>query len=441
MKFRFTIVLTFFAMIFTSCLEFVDKYTKLAPGYWRAELSLTQKNISPNKKGEYLPEKLGLKFDEVMEGQLPFIFEIKYTDDSTFYVEIINGEERIKVTDITYGRDRKTAKDTLLMKFPEYESYIKAICEGGIMEGEFVITSKENYRIPFSAKQGTKTRFTDLKKQPFIDVSGAWESTFDLNKDQPYKAIGLFKQKENTITGTFKTESGDFRYLEGSIQDKKIYLSCFDGAHAYLFEAKIQPDKTIQGAFRSGLSEPSIWEAKKNYNFRLRHPDSLTALKPGRNKLNFKITNPEGIVVTQNDEKFKDKVKIIQIMGTWCPNCKDESIFLTDFIKKYDPDKIAVVALAFERHKEVEKANQAVKKYKEALKIPYEILVAGSNDKKEVESKLDFIEGLKAYPTMLIVDKQNNIRKIHTGFAGPATDEFNTFKNEFGTFIELLLKE
>lgn len=428
-------------MIFSSCLEFGDRYTKLAPGYWRAELSLTPKNILPNKKGEYLKEKLNYKFDEVMDGQLPFIFEIKYTDDSTFYIEIINGEERIKVTDITFGRDRKTAKDTLVMRFPEYESYIKAICEGGVMEGEFVITSKENYRIPFTAKQGVNTRFTDLRKKPFMDVTGAWETTFDLNLDKTYKAIGDFTQKDNYLTGTFKTETGDFRFLEGTIQDKKLYLSCFDGAHAFLFEGKIQPDKTIQGSFRSGLSEPSIWVARKNEKFQLTNPDSVTLIKLGSKKCQFSFLNPDGIMISTNDANYKNKVKVIQILGTWCPNCKDESLFLTDYLKNTNTDKVAVIGLAFERHRDVQKANQAVANYKKVLKIPYEILVAGSNDKKEASAKLGFLDGLKAYPTMLILDRNNNIRKIHTGFAGPATDQYIPFKEEFGTFIELLLKE
>ncbi|MBL7831890.1 MAG: TlpA family protein disulfide reductase [Saprospiraceae bacterium] len=441
MKFKILFIWILFAVVFTSCLEFVDKYSKLAPGYWRAELSLIPKNISPNRSGKPLPEKLGLKFDEVLEGQLPFIFEVIYTNDSTFYIEIINGKERIKVTDIKYGRDRKTAKDTVLINFPEYESYIKAISEGGVMEGEFVVTSKENYRIPFSAKQGINTRFTDLKKKPFMDVSGAWQATFDLNTDEPYNAIGLFQQNANELTGTFKTETGDFRFLEGTIQDKKMYLSCFDGSHAFLFEAKIQPDKTIQGSFRSGLSEPSIWEAKLNPNFRLQNPDSITKMNKGKSNINFNFTNPSGKIISLENPEYKGKVKIVQLMGTWCPNCKDESIFLKEYLGKSDQNKLAVIGLAFERHKEIEKANAAIEKYKSALNIPYEIVAAGTNDKKEISNKLDFINEFKAYPTMLIIDKKNKIRKIHTGFSGPATDEFNSFKEEFGTFIELLLKE
>lgn len=429
------------AMSVSSCLQFDGKYTQLPPGYWRGELSLAPKNITPNPGAKPLPEKVGLKFDEVMEGQLPFIFEVKYTNDTVFNIEIINGRERIKVTDIEYGRDRRTAKDTILMRFPEYDSYIQAICEGGVMEGEFVIASKDNYKIPFTAKYGTNIRFTELRKTPVMDISGAWQTKFDQNTDKPWDAIGVFEQKDNTVTGTFKTETGDFRFLEGTIQDNKLYLSCFDGAHAYLFEAKIEPDKTIQGSFRSGLSEPSVWSAHKNPDFKLRNADEITQVKPGKESMSFSFPNQEGRAVSPDNPEYRGKVKIIQIMGTWCPNCKDETKFLTEYLAKADTSKVAVIGLAFERYKEPEKANAMVKRYKNALNVPYEMVVAGTNNKAEAGKQLDFLDELRAYPTMLILDKNNRIRKVHTGFSGPATDEFNSFKEEFGTFIEILLKE
>jgi len=414
-------------------------YSKIAPGIWRAELSLIPKNITPNKKGEPLAEKLHMKFDEVTEGQLPFLFEVKYKNETEFSIDIINGEERITVNDIQFGRDRRLGKDTLVMKFPEFESYIKAICEGGIMEGEFVITSKDNYRIPFTAQFGKNYRFSDLKKKPVMDITGSWETSFDLNTNEPYKAIGDFDQRGNQLRGTFKTETGDYRYLDGNIESDKLYLSCFDGAHAYLFEGKIQADQTIMGSFRSGLSEPSIWEAKKDPLFKLRNPDSLTLLNKTIKDINFSFPDPDGKLISPSNKEYAGKVKIIQLMGTWCPNCKDETKYLIELASKH-PD-LAIMALAFERRKDPEKANNAVKIYKKVLGVPYDIAVAGIKEKDEASKSVPFLEEIEAYPTMVILDKNNKVRKVHTGFAGPATNEFNTFKNEFGTFIDSLLKE
>lgn len=416
-----------------------NTYSKIAPGIWRAELSLIPKNISPNKKGEPLAEKLHMKFDEVTEGQLPFLFEVKYKNNSDFTIDIINGEERISVTDIQFGRDRRLGKDTLIMRFPEFESYIKAICEGGIMEGEFVITSKENYRIPFTAQFGKNYRFSDLKKKAVLDISGSWETTFDENTKEPYKAIGDFVQKGNQLSGTFKTESGDYRFLDGNIEADKLYLSCFDGAHAYLFEGKIQADHKIYGSFRSGLSEPSIWEANKNSTFKLTNPDSITFINKSINDIEFNFPNQNGKIISLKNKEFEGKVKILQIMGTWCPNCKDETKYLIEISKQFP--SLAIIGLAFERHKDSVKANNAINIYKKVLQVPYEIVVAGINKKEEASKSVPFLNKINAFPTMIIIDKKNKIRKIHTGFSGPATNEFNTFKGEFGMFIESLLKE
>jgi hypothetical protein len=47
-----------------------------------------------------------------------------------------------------------------------------------------------------------------------------------------------------------------------------------------------------------------------------------------------------------------------------------------------------------------------------------------------------------SYPTTVFVDKKGKVRKIHTGFNGPATGEkFTEFKTEFKAFVGELLAE
>ncbi len=425
---------------FTSCMEVNKPYNLIAPGMWRAELSLTPSTVTPNKKGEPLKEKLNINFDEVTEGKLPFNFEVEYLSDSMFTMTIINGEERILVDDISFGRDRKTGKDTLLANFPEYDSYIKALCEGSIMAGEFVIKSKEDFKIPFIAKFGKSYRFTDLRKKPAIDVSGNWEVNFDINTPAPYNAIGVFKQAGNKLTGTFKTETGDFRYLEGTIQDKKLYLSCFDGAHAFLFEGKIQKDGSIQGSFRSGLSEPSIWAAKRNPAFKLNDPYNITKAKSS-NPIDFTFPDENGKMVSLKSAEYKGKLKLIQIMGTWCPNCKDESKLLSEISKEYQGKNLAIIGLSFERYEDPKQAQALIARYRNILGIKYAILHGGPAKREEAIKFLPFLNELVAYPTLLVLDSNDKIIKIHTGFAGPATDEYAQFKNELKALLDQNLKE
>ena len=275
-----------------------------------------------------------VNFEEATEAQLPFTFEVIYENENEFRVEVINGAERIVVPkeDIYIGLDRRVGKDTFLIKFPIYESYIKGLFESRVMEGEWVVTNRENYRIPFVAKFGKNYRFTQLKKTPKIDVSGKWEVHFQglEDPDDNWPGIGEFKQEGNKLEGTFRTETGDYRYLEGTIQDKKVYLSVFDGAHAFLFEAKILEDNSMVGLFRSGKHYQASWTATKNEDFELSDPNELTFLKEGYDKVSFSFANPAGEIISLENEGYKNKAKIVQIFGTWCPNCREETSFLVD---------------------------------------------------------------------------------------------------------------
>lgn len=431
-------LLLIISIFFNSCITVDTGFQGLPPGKWRAILKLDNRPKIVNKKAEPLPELMGLKFEEVTDGELPFNFEVVHDSETEFHLEIINGEERIRIDDVTIGLDRATAKDTVIINFPLYETYIKAIFEERVMEGVWVVPSRGNYQIPFIAKHGEAHRFSTIRKKPIMDISGKWEVTF-LDED-PYPGIGEFKQNGNKVTGTFRTETGDYRFLEGEIQDNKVYLSVFDGAHAFLYEAKINAaDSTIIGSFRSGKHYKTVWEAKKNENATLTDPNELTFLKEGYDKIEFQFPNSAGKMVSLEDEKYQGKAKIIQIFGTWCPNCRDETNFLKDYLTKNKHDDLEVIALAFEKHRDIEKATASVKRYKDKLDLPYEMLVAGYSNKKEAAQSLPMLNHILSYPTMIFIDKNDQVTKIHTGFNGPATSEYENFKKEFEENVQEIL--
>lgn len=432
------IIVAFFCQI-SSCVVVENKFSSVAPGIWRGVLQLTPNVITPNKKGEPLPEKMNLKFEEATEGELPFLLDVTYINDTAFKIDIINGDERIEVApdEISLGRNKETGKDTILINFPVFGSFIRAVFRERVMEGEWIVPAK-NASIPFVARYGQQYRFTTLAKKPAADLTGNWECTFDLSSDKPYKAVGEFKQNGNILRGTFRTETGDYRFLDGEVQAEKFYLSCFDGSHAFLFEGRIRPDGKLDGLFRSGKTGEEVWEARKNDNFELRNANELTKLKNEGQDINFTFPNAEGQSVSLKD--YAGKIKIIQIMGTWCPNCRDESNFLVNYVSKNPSDKLSIIALAFERNADV--AQTQVATYKTKMKIPYEILIAGTTTKKdEAVKSIPWLSEVIAYPTMVILDKNNKVRLIHTGFDGPATSKYATFAKEFDSTIKSLLSE
>lgn len=425
----------------SGCIEADAPYSGIPPGPWRGVLKLVPIPVSSNPKGEPLPDKVNMQFEEVTEGELPFTFEVKYANPDSFYLELRNGEERIILNDITFGRDPATGRDTFLIRFPVYQAYLHGVFSENVLEGEWVDLTRENYRIPFLARHGRNFRFTNLKKEPVMDISGRWAVQFETDTDHPYPAIGEFKQQGNYLEGTFLTETGDFRYLEGTVQGNKLYLSAFDGAHAYLFEAKIQKDSTIIGGFRSGSRYQCAWEGNKKALPVLRDPHEITLLKPGYSDFRFLFKNTEGEAISLDHPKYKNKVKVIQIMGTWCPNCRDESDFLVNYLQNNADSSLVVLAVAFERTKDPAQAIAGLKAYKQNMNIPYEMLLGGSADKAEASKALPMLSSVLAYPTLVLVDRNNKVRKIHTGFSGPATSSYKDFQKDFTESVARLLEE
>jgi thiol-disulfide isomerase/thioredoxin len=356
-------------------------------------------------------------------------------------VEIINGSERIRLDSIQYGRDRTRARDTMNIHFPEYQTYLHAEIRGGVMQGEWVVKTREDYRIPFYAHAGRDYRFTNLTQAPDKNLSGEWAALIGTDTENPEKAIGEFKQTGNRLEGTFRTETGDYRFLEGTVQGRKFWMSSFNGWHAYLFSGSIRGD-SLFGEYRSGKHYRSLWMASRNPDFKLGDADSLTTLKAGAN-ISFNLKTPEGRNLTFPSKEFDGKIKIFTIMGTWCPNCRDEQVFLNEFLQQ-NPEAakdLAIVGFAFERHKDPAQANAHLLEYKKKMGIPFDIVYAGKNDKADAEKLFPALSKVIAYPTMIILDRQNRVRRIHTGFDGPATSKYGAFKKEFSDLIETLRKE
>jgi len=247
----------------TGCVVSDNPYTALPPGKWRGVLYIEYRPVSGNPRGEPLPEKLNLQFEEVAGGELPFNFEVKYARPDSFYLEIINDGVSTVLNRIEFGRDIRTAKDTFRCFFPDGQSFLRGTFSENVLEGEWIDLRRENYRIPFLARHGRAYRFTTMRKSPSADISGSWDVRFEPENGEAFTATGAFRQQGNELKGDFKNPSGDFLHLEGTVQANKLYLSAFDGTNALLIEGKILADSSITGAFRNGKDYRSVWEARR----------------------------------------------------------------------------------------------------------------------------------------------------------------------------------
>ena len=417
-------------LLCASCLEFGETFSSIPPGQWKGVLEIEPKFITPNKDGRPLPDKMNMTFEEVATGEVPFLFEIEYITPDSFVMIIENGEERLVVDDITVGHDIRTAHDTIRIEFPVYDTYIRGEYEGGVIEGEWVVPYKQNYSIPFVARHGQGRRFGDFDKAPVTDVSGKWAVVFG-EGEEAYPAVGEFQQDGTRLTGTFRTETGDYRYLDGNVLDNKLYLSVFDGSHAFVFEGKILDDDNIVGSFRSGKHYRTTWTAERDPDATLPDPESLTQLNEGYESIDFTFPAPGGRPVSLSDPRYAGKPKLVQILGTWCPNCRDETNFIKQYLAEHPDTDLEVIGLAFERYRDPARADATIARYQRALDLPYPVLRAGYYDKKEAAEQLPMLDKVMSYPTLLFVDRANRVRAIHTGFNGPATGEYDAFRAQF----------
>ncbi len=389
---------------------------------------------SDNK--EMLSEGIWLAELEVMDHQkLPFNFMLIKDDQGDYDMKIYNASEVIEVDEI------EIIKDSIIVKTPVFEGYIAGRFTKNKINGHFIKESL-NRVVPFTAKFNEENRFSTSKKAE-QDVSGIWEVEFEPNTDDAYAAKGIFKQMGGKVTGTFRTTTGDYRYLEGVMSGDSLKLSAFDGAHAFLFTAQVK-DSTLKGTFYSGNHYKGAFVGKRNEAFELPNADSLTFLKEGYDKLEFSFLDTEENLISLTDDRFKNKVVIVQIMGTWCPNCLDETKYYINYLKKNTNIDLEIVALAFEYAKTKEGALKSIKRMKNRLKIPYPVLLAqfGSSDKELAQQKLPMLNHVLSYPTSIFIDKSGAVRKIHTGFNGPATGEkYIEFQREFDDFVKLLVAE
>ncbi len=369
---------------------------------------------------------------EMQNQQLPFQFDVQ-KKDSALQVYIRNGSERLLLDEVS------VTGDSVTMALHVFDASLKAKIEGNQLKGTFVKNYAPDASLPFSATFGDDFRFTN-EKTAAVDFTGKYQVTFFTEKDTTI-SVGIFEQHANNVTGTFLTTTGDYRYLEGNVVGNELKLSTFDGNHAFLFTAKKTGD-TLRGDYFAGKSGHESWIGIKNDNASMPDSESLTFLKPGFEKLDFSFPDLNGNKISSTDERFRNKVTILQIFGTWCPNCMDETKFLKDWYTQNKDRGVEIIGLAYERKDDFDYASGQVKKMKAKWSVGYDFVIAGVNDKAKASETLPALNRVLAFPTTIFIGKDGKVKHIHTGFSGPGTGiYFDQFKERFNGIVNELLNE
>ena len=371
------------------------------------------------------------------DGQtIPFALAVQ-NQNGKQVIYVLNGTERLKTdAPIIDG-------DSLIIKMPVFESYFKVRVIGNTrLKGTWIKGGAiKDLVVPFEAVAGG-SRFPATQSSTKQNLTGKWDIEFQKADQSKRPAIGNLVQKGNVLSGSVLTPTGDYRYMDGRVFQDSLVMSTFDGIHALLFKAKIV-DGRLNGNFYSSLSAPENWTGLKNANVKLTAPVT-TVKEDSDGKLAFAYQDLDGKTVSLQDDRYKNKVVIIQLMGSWCPNCMDEMAFLSDYYNKNKSRGVEIIALAYEMTTDKERSKKSLQRFKDQFKVSYPILNTGVTvgDKQRTEKTLPQLTEIKVFPTSVILDKKGAVKEINTAFYGPGTGEYYTaYKLQFEKAINELLAE
>ncbi|MEP7009529.1 MAG: TlpA disulfide reductase family protein [Acidobacteriota bacterium] len=384
-------------------------------------------------------------------GELPFGLRIDSGPQGLRAV-VQNGSEEAPVSAV------ELKGSELTLRFDGYDSRIVATIEGDALTGKWEKRAKVGYAsMPMVAHRigsAPPPRFRPASEagipalaandaSAIPSVSGPWAVEF-VDEEGTSPAEAELKQESSRVTGTFRTPTGDHRYLEGSYEGGILRLSAFDGAHAFLYQAHAEPGGTLRGDFWSRDSYHATWTARRASEHEAVLPDAWqeVGLTNPEGKLRFSFPDLAGKPVTLDDPRFAGKVVIVNLFGSWCPNCNDEGPYLASLHKRYGDRGLEIVGLAFEVTGDANRDREFVRRFGVRYGISYPLLLAGTNDKKEAGAALPDLTRVASFPTTVFLGRDGKARKIHSGFDGPGTGEhFAELKKEFEGLIEVLLAE
>lgn len=399
-------ILAITTLIATSCTS-ITKNTEFKTGFWRGEIT-------------------------IQNHQLPFVFEVK-NEDSKYLIELHDGDNLIELDEVS------VVNDSVFFTMHIFDIDVKAKISGNSLSGTYTKNYAENYVLPFKATFDKNERVDKLQTSTAFD--GKWSFQFDTD-DENNKKVAIFNSEENKLKGTVLSKTGDYRFLEGIATDSEFTLYAFDGNHMYIFKAQLDDPNSLSGEYWSGKTGNKKFKATRDENASLPDANSLTYLKEGYDKIEFTFPDLDRNPVSLTDEKYQNKVVVLQLFGTWCPNCMDETIFLTEWYDKNKDRGVEIIGLAYEVKDDFDYASNRVKVMKEKYNVGYDYVVAGTSSKGDAAKSLPMLNHVMSFPTSIIIDRKGNVRNIHTGFSGPATgDYYLDFVKEFNVLMDELLAE
>jgi peroxiredoxin len=364
---------------------------------------------------------------------VPFNFDIRADKSGQLKAFFHNGTESFE------GGPVRQTTDSLFILIDQFDNELAFKIGEGPLTGTFSKQDRTGTPLPVKIEPNSTTRFAATNTPPAANISGTYDVTFTSADGKEEKVVGLFQQQGNKLTGTFLRVTGDSRFLEGIVEGNDFYLSSFYGSGPAYYKGRFTVDGRLTGE-NIGIRGSQQFKGIKNDSAALPDAYKLTYLKPGYTSFDFTLPDVDGNTISLKDNKFKNKVVIITIGGTWCPNCVDETSFLAPWYAENRKRGVEVISIQYERKTDTAFVRKVLTRMRDRYDIQYTQVFGGIADKQVVANSLPALNTFLAFPTTIFIDKQGRVAEIHTGYSGPATGiYYQKFLQEFNAKVDALL--
>lgn len=360
---------------------------------------------------------------------VPFVFEVA-ADGTGLRGSFFNGDVRVTSTAATLENGVAT------FTFAQYGATLQATLANGQMAGEYKRARGGPY--PFRATKAAAAAPRPTGNAP--SIAGTWIVSAKSNKGEiAWRFIA--RQTGADVAATILRVDGDTGTLTGGYRDGKFVLSHFSGARPLLLEVTPAADGTLR-LIQNGQTE--LVAAKEGASRAAAigtptDPAEHTRMKNPGERLQFSFRDLDGRTVSHADPKFAGKVLLVNISGSWCPNCHDEAPFLADLYRKYRARGLEVVTFSFEEEDQLANPTR-LRAFIKNYGLDYTVLLAGIPD--DLEAKVPQAENLNAFPTTFLLGRDGRVRAIHAGFPSAGSGEFySKAQRDIIGHVERLLAE
>jgi len=362
---------------------------------------------------------------------IPFRMEFS-AEGSTVTGTFFNGEERFTSTG---GR---LENGVLRVDWEHYDSQLQTSLKEGVLTGSYTHGGRRGGAWPFEARPHTASAQADANAP---SIAGLWE----LERVRSGKGESTWRfnvqQTGGQVSATILRVDGDTGALTGLYRNGKFVLSHFDGSRATLMEVSLTKDGALE-ILEDGRTKMTAVRPAEARARNLPPPadfNTHTSVKDPTEPFQFNFPDLNGRMVANTDARFRGKVVLVEITGSWCPNCHDEAPFLVDLYKKYKEQGLEIVSLSFEEGDQLQNPKRLrafIRKYG----IEFPVLLCGQPE--EAKDKLPQAVNWDSWPTTFFLDRHGLVRLVHAGFPGtPSADLYGQAAGEFKSQVETLLAE